>query len=209
MDEELIRLADRVFDTSDFFRRYMAGFVISTRENAVSHCGTDYVRNVNDSGKLDTKDLMCMMLGFSPIVESDSLFTDTEFRRSVISNQSRHDLINSFFSNLSNEYPNVKYPECNNITLSNASGIYQVSIHIYNGTSISGSFRVDGSVRQSSDGNMMESCDGNMTESSDGNMTDPSRTCGLVGRQYAPLEEITGATIFYNNQVIKRLCSLA
>ena len=104
VDEELIRLADRVFDTSDFFRRYMAGFVISTRENVVSHCGTDYVRNVNDFGKLDTKDLMCMMLGFSPIVESDSLFTDTEFRRSVISNQSRHDLINCFFSHLSNEY---------------------------------------------------------------------------------------------------------
>ena len=96
-----------------------------------------------------------------------------------------------------NFFSNVKYPECNNITLSNASGIYQVLIDemdIYNpGTSISGSFRVDGSVRQSSDGNMM----------------DPSRTCGLVGRQYAPLEEITGATIFYNNQVIKRLCSLA
>jgi len=204
VDEELIRLADRMFDTSDFFRRYMAGFVISTHENSVSHCGTTYVRNIsNTMENLDTKDLMCLMLGFTPIVESNSLLTDTEFRQSIISNLSRTDQCYSnavmrtnqqlsyadtvsclFFGDLTEAYSinsTVKYPYCNNISLSGTFEVLVDQMDTYNATNVSGSFRVDGAVRQFSD-------------SSNANNN-------LVGRQYAPLAEITGATVFYNNQV--------
>ena len=204
VDEELIRLSDRVFDTSDFFRRYMAGFAISKRENAVSHCGTNYVRNIsNIVDQLDTKDLMCLMLGFTPIVESNQLFTDTEFRRSIISNLSqvndcfsdavmRDQQLNYpetisclFFANLIQAYSlnsTVKYPNCNNISLSDAYEVLVDGGVIEHVANISGDFRVDGAIRQVSD--------------------DLNSNDDLVGRQYASLTEITGATIYYNNQVI-------
>ena len=204
VDEELMRFADKRFDTSDFFRRYMAGFVISKRENAVSHCGTNYVRTISNSGDdLDTKDLACLMLGFTPIVESNPLFTDTEFRQSIRSNLSQADECFSntvmrdqqlsytetvgclFFADLIQAYSinsTVKYPNCNNISLSDA---YEVLVDrgvIEHAANISGDFRVDGALRQVSD--------------------DLGANGDLVGRQNAPLTEITGATIYYNNQVI-------
>ena len=210
VDEELMRLADKRFDTSDFFRRYMAGFVISKRENAVSHCGTNYVRTINSTDdELDTKDLACLMLGFTPIVESNPLFTDSSFRQPIISNfsqfenctnnRSREGIISCLFLNhLIWAYrmdSNVKYPNCNNISLSDAYEVLVDQGVIEHAANISGDFRVDGAVRQVSD--YLNACT-NTT-----NTTNTTATNGyLVGRQYAPLTEITGATIYYNNQVI-------
>ena len=217
MDEYLIYFADNIIDTSDFYRRYMAGFVVSTRERLLSHCGSDYTRNVTSSSSLydplDTKDLMCLMLGFTPIVESTSLFTDTAARQSQIAklsgiNSCIADTIdtevltyvettNCMFYDLVDAYrmnSTVKYPNCSPFDFTNAYTFIvdrNAVIHVAN---ISADFTVDAAVRMVSDFQVVYGPDSAVDAS--GTSEDE-----LVGRQFAPLTEISGVTIYYNNQV--------
>lgn len=206
MDEYLIDFADNHIDTSDFYRRYMAGFVISNHENLITHCGVNYTRNVNMSSStlfdpVDTKDLMCLMLGFTPIVESNPLFTNTLSRKSLISGLSRNeicfansedvsylDITGCMFHNLVDAYrlnSTVKYPLCNNISFTDDYTFIVDRNAVRNVTNISsGSFRVDGAVRLVSDFSLAY-------DESD----------SFISRQFAPLLETVGVTIYYNNQV--------
>ena len=219
MDEYLMDFADNQIDTSDFYRRYMAGFMISKREHLVSHCGSNYTRNFNMTlptffGSLDTKDMMCLMLGFTPIVESASLFTDTQIRQSLKSDLYQNDTCfannlnpevldyaettNCMFSKLANAYhsnSNVKYPNCNSFNLTERYMFIVNGSIVENATDIySGDFRVDGAVRRASDFSVVYRSN---------SFIDPTGVSedDLVSRQFAPLREILGATIYYNNQV--------
>ena len=212
MDEYLIDLADNRIDTSDFFRRYMAGFVISKRENFLTHCGTSYARNVSTPfGSLDNKDLMCLMLGYTPIVETTSLFTNTASRQSLIATLPQNDLCNPgpgepsyvdttlcMFTKLNEAYrtnSTVKYPSCNIFNLTEDYAFIVDRNSVRNVTNIRGDFRVDGAVRLGSD--FVRTYDSDSFMDASGISEDE-----LVGRQYAPLTEISGVIIFYNNQVI-------
>ena len=219
VDEYLIDFADNRIETSDFYRRYMAGFVVSTRENLLTHCGTNYTRSVNTSSSafyasLDTKDLMCLMLGFTPIVESASLFTDTALRQSLITELSQNDMCfaNTFnteelnhvettlcmFSRLTDAYrtnSTIKYPNCNSFNLTNAYTFFVDQNTVINVANINGDFRVDGAVRLGSDFIVAHGPD-SFVDASGVSEDD------LVGRQFASLTEILGVTIYYNNQVI-------
>ena len=219
VDEYLIDFADNRIDTSDFYRRYMAGFVVSTRENLLTHCGTNYTRSVNTSSSaffasLDTKDLMCLMLGLTPIVETASLFTDTALRQSLFPGLSQNNMCfaNTFntevlnhvettlcmFSGLVDAYrinSTVKYPDCNSFNLTDAYTFFVDQNTVRNVANTSGDFRVDGAVRLGSDFIVAYGPDSFVDAS--GISEDE-----LVGRQFAPLTEILGVTIYYNNQVI-------
>ena len=215
VDEYLIDFADNRIDTSDFYRRYMAGFVVSKRENFLTHCGTNYTRSVSSTfASLDTKDLMCLMLGFTPIVESTSLFTDTALRQSLINELSQNDVCFAntlnpeeldhaettlcMFSKLTDAYrtnSTVKYPDCNNFNLTYANTFIVDQNSVRNVANISGDFRVDGAVRSGSDFIVAYGPDSFVDAS--GISEDE-----LISRQFAPLTEILGVTIYYNNQVI-------
>ena len=213
MDEYLIDFADNRIDTSDFFRRYMAGFVISKRENFLTHCGANYSRNISAPlSSLDNKDLMCLMLGYTPIVESTSLFTNTISRQSLLAKLPQNDACNSapeqptyvdttlcMFSKLIEAYrtnSTVKYPSCNSFNLTEDYVFIVDQSSVRNVTNTSGLFRVDGAVRLGSD---FVSTYGPNSYIDDSGISENE----FVGRQYAPLTEISGVTIFYNNQVIK------
>jgi len=215
VDEYLMDYADNKIDTSDFYRRYMAGFVVSKHENLITHCGANYTRNVMSFGfnSLDTKDLMCLMLGFTPIVESNSLFTDTESRQSLLTMLSQRDpcFENTFnsekldyidttgcmFFKLVDAYrtnSTVKYPDCNSFSFTDAYTFIVNGSAVENVANISGDFRVDGAVRLASDNSRAYGFDSFVNAA--GISEDE-----LVGRQFAPLAEILGVTIYYNNQV--------
>lgn len=215
VDEYLIDFAANRMDTSDFYRRYMAGFVVSKRESLLTHCGSSYTRTFNMSsyGGLDTKDLMCLMLGFTPIVESNPLFTDTGARQSLISELTQLDSCFEYtldpevldyvettgcmFFNLDQAYrlnSTVKYPYCNSIEFTDAYTFIVNRSVVNNITDISADFKVDGAVRQASDIQVVFGPNsGSVGSSVFGDQ--------LVGRQFSPLTEISGVTIYYNNQV--------
>lgn len=216
VDEYLIDYADNQIDTSDFYRRYMAGFVVSKHENLISHCGANYTRSISGtfSSSLDTKDLMCLMLGLTSIVESNSLFTDTALRQSLISALSQNNIcfgntlnaeVLDYFEttacmlfDLADAYrlnSTVKYPNCSVFTLTDAYTFMVDRSAVRNAASISGYFRVDGAVRMASDFSIIYDPDSFIDAS--GISEDE-----LVGRQFAPLTEILGVTVYYNNQVI-------
>ena len=204
VDDHLIRLADRRIDTTDFFRQYMAGFVISKHENSLSVCRTD--ERVNFTMGADANDVMCMMIGATPIVNSNQAFTNTTFRQQYtnISNCTKEgsgltrmihgipiltheSTVNCAYQNLSMKYVfesgSNRYPECSNIGFDSQSLIFTVDNSATDvSTMVDSSFRVSGSARQAADA-----------------LTDGF----YVGRVYAPISntQITGATIYYNNQV--------
>ena len=216
VDEYLIDFADNRMDTSDFYRRYMAGFVVSKRESLLTHCGSSYTRSFNMSsfGGLDTKDLMCLMLGFTPIVGSAPLFTDTVARQPLIAELSQLDscfehtidpevldyveTTGCMFFNLVQAYrlnSTVKYPYCNSFDFTDAYTFIVNRSVVNNITDISADFKVDGAVRQASDIQIVYGPN-SVYDNSAGVFDDQ-----LVGRQFSPLTEILGVTVYYNNQV--------
>ena len=73
VDDYLIDLSDNQIDTTDFFRQYMAGFLISTRETALTVCRSDDTNFVNDA--------MCQMIQATKTVQDKPAFTDTLLRQ--------------------------------------------------------------------------------------------------------------------------------
>ena len=215
VDEYLIDFADNEMDTSDFYRRYMAGFVVSKRETLLTHCGSSYTRSFNMSsyGSLDTQDLMCLMLGFTPIVESTPLFTDTTARQSLIAESPQlqtcvqyaevpgvldhSQTTDCMYFILAEAYhlnSTVKYPYCNSFSFTDDYNFIVNRSIVSNITDISADFKVDGAIRGSSDIKIVIGPD---------SVSNPAGIFNdqLVGRQYSPLTEILGVTIYYNNEV--------
>ena len=197
MDEHLISTADRE-DTVEFFRSYMAGFLISRRERAMSLCGTNYVRGEDDS-MADTRDLMCMMYGATSQVQMERFFTDTQYRLNTIVDgdcplplYSR--VINCTISALVSDYMNGSpYPDCNDIGFnitSNGNYTETFEFTIEDATTDitmeDDVFQVDGAVREAA-----------------GLHAVPQGHLSTFGRRYFDFadSDITGVTIYYNNQV--------
>ena len=184
VDEHLLHLSDGRVDTTEFFRRYMAGFVISKRESAVSHCASKHVRDMNND-VVDTRDLMCYMLSVNPVVQNESFFFDSVARQNMIDSDneclSYQDAVQCASFSLIDQ-PRSVYPNCSNAMLIGTN--FVPSDDTFDASLVEASFRVDGAVRQASDTHEVDQQD-------------------LVGRQYATIRntEITGATIYYNNQV--------
>ena len=199
VDERLMEMADSE-DPVQFFREYMAGFVISKRESAVSHCGWNSSADGIER-PLSVEDLMCYMLSTTPVVQSELLFVDSIGRQDNISMSDcgrDYDPLLTYsrvLSCLSHVYtytdPHTmaaQYPRCNDTVLnmiSSDSFVLSLTRNITDYAMIDNDFEVDGAVRQMSDSEIVNGDN-------------------LVGRLYAPYggAEITGATVYYNNQVI-------
>ena len=206
IDEHLLDIADNRIDTVEFFRRYTAGFLISRRESAMSLCGSDYVRGV-DNQTADTTDLICAMFRTTPLVRTERFFSNSVYRFNSTVNDASctggsgipfySTVVECTIENLTREYlGRARYPECNNISLEISRNLENVvnplrfviedsttDLSIYNGTI----FRVDGVIRETA-----------LSYSA------PAGFNSTFGRRHAEFSnsDITGATIYYNNQVI-------
>ena len=194
VDDYLINLSDNQIDTTEFFRQYMAGFVISTRETALSVCRSNFVNSST-----------CQMILASQIVEGKRTFTGTGLRQNYqnATNCTRlfsegikringkavlsyWNAVGCAFQNYTPPWAN-NFPNCSSINfdadnetfsfVSNSGMMTDVS-------QITADFSVDGAVR---------------------NIFDRTIVNGVsrFGRvHYAPAStQITGATVYYNNQV--------
>lgn len=198
VDERLMEIAE-IEDTVQFFRKYMAGFVISKHESAVSHCGVNVDPIVNnDPYNLDVtlSDLMCLMITTTPVVRNESLFADSIGRQNImnppqcyVSRELNTPLTYdsaiscSVSAELIPEYQRqftAKYPNCNNTVLNRIMLLLNASTT--NVMMIDNDFEVDGGIRQASD-------------------LYPVNGDQLVGRVYTPYSS-TGAIVYYNNQVM-------
>ena len=199
VDEHLMEMAENE-DPVEFFRKYMAGFVISKRESAVSHCGS--VNNDISTSDPDIRDLMCFMFSTTPVVRSESLFTDSVTRQYRI-NDLQCSIFESFltydatvscstFNTFSiSEYENsdniqTQYLNCSNAVLNVNTVSFEIGQNTTNTMMIDDNFEVDGTIRHLSDDIDIQGVP-------------------IVGRIYAPYgsnAEILEATIYYNNQVI-------
>ena len=206
VDERLMEIAESE-DVVQFFRNYMAGFVISKRESTISRCGSKTFNNepidvfINDLD-YDINDAMCLMLSTTPVVQSESLFADTlarqDIRNSLGCTTFGGDLLSyeRMLQCLTQEKDFIRsqylrpftaqYPNCNNTILNSTEIRLMLEESTTNFTIIDNSFKVDGAVRQLSDFAMINGED-------------------LVGRLYAPYGGTgltgLGATVYYNNQV--------
>ena len=200
VDEHLMEMAESE-GIVEFFRKYMAGFVISKRESAVSCCGL-----VDIDGNIDNRvgDSMCLMLSTTPVVRNEPLFADSIARQEIMINDSCYNKSRDpFFTyertvscSLSRDLifrydhdPTIaQYPNCNNVTLDFITLSLEQNA-ITNFAMIDNNFEVDGIVKRAVNSTIIEG----------GNE--------LVGCIYAPYGkntenmEMTGATVFYNNQV--------
>ena len=196
VDERLMEMAESE-GIVEFFRKYMAGFVISKHESAVSHCEL-----VDDDDNIDNNrvgDSMCLMLSTTPVVRNEPLFADSIARQEIMINDSCY--YGAIESDAIVTYKNTvecslrdfnstiaQYPNCNNVTLDFITFSLEQNA-ITNFAMIDNNFEVDGMVKQAVNPTIIEG----------GNE--------LVGRLYAPYGkntenmEMTGATVFYNNQV--------
>ena len=209
VDERLMEMAEDE-DPVQFFREYMAGFIISRRESAVSHCGVntstslDNGIDINDlDNGIDINDLMCTMLSTSSLVQNDQfLFTDSMARQSIMDSTSQcynryHDVVLTYLDTISCsvhvdvianyenlDTPHTQYPICNNVIRELNSTTLSFEQNTTNFMSIDNDFEVDGTIRQTTDFINIEG--------------DP-----LVGRLYAPYNNDieVGVTVYYNNQV--------
>ena len=179
MDEYLIDLADNRIATIDFFRQYMAGFLISKRERAMSLCGSDYVReNTTQPPDPDNRDLMCIMFGTTRSIQMERNNTRPYNLFIPVA-----DLAMNYLSTATS-----RYPLCNDISIDNQTLHFFTENTRTNLSTYNEAFTVDGTVRESTESYLI-------------NLILPRET--LPGRQHAQFgnSEITGATIYYNNQV--------
>ena len=204
MDEHLLNIIEdgQVDSTVEFFRKYMAGFLISRHETSTSVCGSDYERDLNN-GTADTGDLLCMMYGATQSVRGEKFFNDTVYRQmyNLTANctfdpsRSRPVTYTSALrcplGDLNEEYMGASpYPGCNGVMFNETSISFMLNSDTTNLTSLPREpnvFQVDGGVRDIASGDAV-----------------PNGADGTFGRRHAeigPSEEM-GATIFYNNQVI-------
>ena len=204
VDEHLIDLSDNQIDTTDFFRQYMAGFVISTRETALSVCR---------SNETTFNSHMCQMIRATVIVEDNPTFIDTLDRQdyqnatncTMRSSQNIRDTDNiallTYVDTLNcsfDAYPMLavnSFPHCPNFDFDNDTVSFvpvNRPIDVSQLAAAEG-FRVDGAVRNRFEG---DGVDGAVHNRSEGDSS--------FGRvHYAPptSTQITGATVYYNNQV--------
>ena len=202
MDEHLLNVAeDEVDSTVEFFRKYMAGFLISRHETSTSVCGSDYERS-QDNATADTGDLLCMMFGATNTVRDNRFFTNTTERQTNAStlplvctvpindNSSRivpySTALNCSFLNLNKQYENAsRYPDCNDVMfINNATSIsFMLDSMTTDLTTAIDGFQVDGGVRDTVSNYVVGA--------------------SAFGRRHAEIgDSEVGATIFYNNQVI-------
>jgi len=191
VDDHLIDLSDNQIDTTDFFRQYMAGFLISTRETAVSVCRSDDTNSVNDA--------MCQMIQATKTVQDKPAFTDTLLRQQYqnATNCTKRDTQNTpvlsylnavdcAFENYSPPFVN-SFPNCLTIDFDVDNQTFTFVSDSGNTTDVSqataANFSVDGAVRNKFDV--------------------PLISMSHFGRvHYTPTStQITGATVYYNNQV--------
>ena len=185
VDDHLLEMAENE-GIVEFFRRYMAGFVISKRESAISRCDT-----LNDA-TINITNLMCTMLSGTPVVRNESLFADSIarqgvmddicFNRSIYPELTYVSTVSCAVNDLSHMYGTNQYPDCNNVMLDGT----KLRLELDNTTNfamIDNSFEVDGTVKQAIESKRLEGIK-------------------LIGRLHAPYNtEMTEATIYYNNQV--------
>lgn len=193
MDEHLLNVAeDQADSTVEFFRKYMAGFLISTHETSASVCRSDYERGA-ENATADTGDLLCMMFGVTNAVREDEYFTDTTERQ--IPENCNGGSISPYFtalscslSGLNGQYGNAsRYRDCNDVMFMNdtTSISFMLDNMTTNLANAMNGFQVDGGVRDIVS-----------------NFPIPNEASAF-GRQYAEIgSSVMGATIFYNNQVI-------
>ena len=198
VDDHLLEMAEDE-GTVEFFRRYMAGFVISKRESAISHCGT---LNDNSNDSISITDLMCSMLSVTPVVRNEPLFGDSIARQEEMDDNcfsrfigleqrplTYESTVTCSVSNLNYMYNFLgpsQYPDCYNVTLHDTKLLLEQD-NTTNFAIIDNEFEVDGAVKQE---------------------TEFKRLGGIqpIGRMHAPYNtEMTGATIYYNNQVCNLL----
>ena len=198
VDDHLLEMAEDE-GTVEFFRRYMAGFVISKRESAISHCGT---LNDNSNDSISITDLMCSMLSVTPVVRNEPLFGDSIARQEEMDDNcfsrfigleqrplTYESTVTCSVSNLNYMYNFLgasQYPNCYNVTLDDSKLLLEQD-NTTNFALIDNEFEVDGAVKQE---------------------TEFKRLGGIqpIGRMHAPYNtEMTGATIYYNNQVCNLL----
>lgn len=202
LDEHLLRFITDQVETVDFFRKYMAGFLISKHETSLSVCGSDHVNNGMNDEIADTGDLLCAMYGATESVQMEDFFTDTVYRQSLSSSipECTERGIVSYLSAVSCALGNVTeedlsksmYPGCNNIgfNIDTSSADEKIgfavedtttNVSMYSDTV----FQVDGAIRDSSLNRI------------------PFGSDTTFGRRHAKLgsSNIAGATIYYNNQV--------
>ena len=196
VDERLMEMAESE-DIVEFFRKYMAGFVISKRESAVSRCGS--IKNdIDNSSDVDIPDLMCFMFSTTPVVRNESsLFADSISRQYRIDDfpcgrfqpfLTYDSMVSCLYHNFIFEYENsgivhAQYPNCSNVVLNVSTVSFEIGQNTTNTMMIDNNFEVDGTIRRlSGDTNV------------GGEPT--------VGRVYGSNTEIMAATVYYNNQVI-------
>ena len=196
VDDHLIDLSDNVIDTTDFFRQYMAGFLISTRETALSVCRSDDTEFANNA--------MCRMILATEIVEDEQIFTDTVLRQqyqnstfcTMSASQTIRNMSGIFILNYRDAVdcafqgyspPSASsFPNCPTIDFDVDNETFTFVSDSGMTTDISqtaANFSVDGAVRN--------------------NFDLPLGGLSHFGRvYYAPTStQITGATVYYNNQV--------
>ena len=198
VDDHLLEMAEDE-GTVEFFRRYMAGFVISKRESAISHCGA---LNDNSNNSISITDLMCSMLSVTPVVRNEPLFGDSIARQEEMDDNcfsrfigleqrplTYESTVTCSVSNLNYMYNFLgpsQYPDCYNVTLHDTKLLLEQD-NTTQFALIDNEFEVDGAVKQE---------------------TESKRLGGIqpIGRMHAPYNtEMTGATIYYNNQVCNLL----
>ena len=195
VDDYLMNLADNEIDTTDFFRQYMAGFLISTRETALSICRAGNIDSVNTD--------ICQMILATELVRNVSTFIDSLPRQDYqrVSNCTKkvsdrieemdgiavlsyQDAVECAFEDFFQ--PNdTDFPTCTGFTFQvdvDSETFTFVSDNVDDDVSqIEANFSVDGAVRD------------HFAEEGGGHF-------GRV--HYAPTStQITGATVYYNNQV--------
>jgi len=185
VDDYLIDLSDNRIDTTDFFRQYMAGFLISTRETAVSVCRSDV--------PYATENKMCQMIRATELVEEEPVFNDafqrlnyidsTECTRESVRNLDNlrvltyEDAVRCAFEGYTQENA-INFPVCPDFRFDFDNTTFTFVSDIGMTNDVSANFSVDGAVRNYFEGGG-----------------------GHFGRVHHDSSQITGATIYYNNQV--------
>jgi len=190
VDNYLLDLSDNQIDTTDFFRQYMAGFLISTRETALSVCRSDNPYFVDNR--------ICQMIRATEIVKEEPVFTQSLQRLNYINSTTCttrnlggidvltfQDAVTCSFNGYFQQNA-VNFPVCPDFSfdVDNITFSFVADNGMTNDVSqtTATNFSVDGAVRNNFDGG------------------DEDKHFGRV--HYTPNStEITGATVYYNNQV--------
>lgn len=219
MDEHLLNIVEdgQVDSTVEFFRQYMAGFMISRHETSTSVCGSNYERGTTDNGTADTSDLLCMMYGATQTVRGEEFFRNTVDRQMYARSLPRacyividadrdvrrvtySSALGCSLGSLNEEYMDaLEYPICDDVMfdLTQNPSMNETTI----------SFMLDSTMTNLTDllrQPYVFQVDGGVRDVASSDAFAGGGSTNMFGRRHAEiglLDEM-GATIFYNNQVI-------